>query len=116
MKFLSLISFRDYHLDGDTTCLYQSALAIRRIQQLYGTIPKVLGKGQCAKQVWDLMCRLAKEEQATGPKGPSQGSVDMLLLLDRSIDLTSVLATQLTYEGLIGKNKSIRRTFGDLFK
>lgn len=33
-----------------------------------------------------------------------KGSIDQLIILDRSIDLMSVLATQLTYEGLIGMN------------
>lgn len=82
-------------------------MAIKRIEKLYGTIPKVIGIGQCAKQVWNLMCRLGKEEQGTAPKGPSQGIVDELLLIDRTNDLATIFSTQLTYEGLIGLRKKL---------
>ncbi|XP_077288870.1 vacuolar protein sorting-associated protein 33A [Arctopsyche grandis] len=102
--------FRDYYLDGDPTCLYQAAVAIKRMENLYGTIPKVIGIGQCAKQVWNLMCRLSKEEQNTAPKGPSKGIIDEILLIDRSTDLATVFSTQLTYEGLIDELFGIKNT------
>ncbi|KAI5642546.1 sec1 family domain-containing protein [Phthorimaea operculella] len=100
--------FRENYLEGDPTCIYNAAQALRTIQQLYGIIPRVYGKGQAAKQVWDLLCRLNKEEQGTGPKGATTSCIDHLLILDRAIDLTSVLATQLTYEGLIDELYGIK--------
>ncbi|CAG9559127.1 unnamed protein product [Danaus chrysippus] len=99
--------FRENYLEGDPTCLYNAAQAIRTIQQLYGIIPRVYGKGEAAKQVWDLLCRLNKEEQGS-PRGASTSCIDQLLLLDRAIDFTSVMATQLTYEGLIDELYGIR--------
>ncbi|XP_061722250.1 vacuolar protein sorting-associated protein 33A isoform X1 [Cydia pomonella] len=92
--------FRENYLEGDPTCAYQSALALRTIQHLYGIIPRVFGKGVAAKQVWDLLCRLNKEEQ-DATKGATTSCIDQLLLLDRAVDFTSVMTTQLTYEGLI---------------
>ncbi|KAG6446793.1 hypothetical protein O3G_MSEX004585 [Manduca sexta] len=100
--------YRENYLEGDKTCIYNSAQALRTIQQLYGTIPRVLGKGEAAKQVWDLMCRLNKEEQASPTKVSPSLCIDQLLLLDRAIDFTSVMATQLTYEGLIDEIYGIK--------
>lgn len=72
---------------------------------MYGRIPKVYGKGNSAKKLWDLLKDMSKDElnqRATG----KCGVIDQLIILDRSMDLMSVLATQLTYEGLIGKHYS----------
>lgn len=50
--------------------------------------------------MWDLLKTMGKEELT--PNAMEKGAIDQMIILDRSIDLTSVLATQLTYEGLIG--------------
>ncbi|XP_041972042.1 vacuolar protein sorting-associated protein 33A [Aricia agestis] len=100
--------FRENYLEGDPTCLYNAAQALRTIQQLYGIIPRVYGKGFAAKQVWDLLCRLNKEDQGLGHKGSTTTCIDQLLLLDRAIDFTSIMTTQLTYEGLIDEIYGIK--------
>ncbi|XP_022831603.1 vacuolar protein sorting-associated protein 33A [Spodoptera litura] len=100
--------FRENYLEGDPTCVYNAAQALRTIQQMYGIIPRVFGKGVAAKQVWDLLCRLNKEEQGLGPRGAATSCIDQLLLLDRAVDFTSVMATQLTYEGLIDEIYGIK--------
>ncbi|KAJ9587643.1 hypothetical protein L9F63_018937, partial [Diploptera punctata] len=95
-------AFKEYYLESDPTCLYQAAQAIMTVQSLFGVIPRVSGKGQAAKQVWELMCRMAREKQGSEKPGHApQSQIDHLLLLDRGVDLLSPLATQLTYEGLI---------------
>lgn len=43
---------------------------------------------------------MGKEELP--PNAIGKGAIDQLIILDRSIDVMSALATQLTYEGLIG--------------
>ncbi len=43
--------FRDYHLEDDPTSLHPVALAAMALQALYGTIPRVYGKGRAARQV-----------------------------------------------------------------
>ncbi|PSN50584.1 Vacuolar protein sorting-associated protein 33A [Blattella germanica] len=78
---------KEYYLENDPTCLYQAAQAIMTLQSLFGVIPRVSGKGQAAKQVWDLMCRLARERQqgSERPGHSPQSQIDHLLLLDRAL-------------------------------
>lgn len=92
--------FRDLHIDDDPTSIFLSAKALISLQKLYGRIPKIYGKGNDAKKMWDLLKTMGKEELT--PNAMEKGAIDQMIILDRSIDLTSVLATQLTYEGLIG--------------
>lgn len=42
---------RENYIEGDTSCIYNAAQALRTIQQFYGIVPRVFGKGQAAKQV-----------------------------------------------------------------
>lgn len=98
-------TFKEFHLENDPTCLYQVALAIQRLQKLYGKVSKITGRGPAASKVWNLLKRLDREEEEKDIK-EYRGSntpvrIDHLLLIDRSIDLLSPLVTQLTYEGLI---------------
>lgn len=84
------------------------------LQRLYGRIPKVYGKGEYAQQVWNLTKRMARDDSL--PNAPvDKVGFDQLIILDRSIDLMSVLATQLTYEGLIGKFLIIFEIFSTCF-
>ncbi|XP_062561013.1 vacuolar protein sorting-associated protein 33A [Armigeres subalbatus] len=101
-------AYKDLYLDRDTSCLHQSACALLALQKLYGRIPKVYGIGSCAQRVWELTKTMINEEQAI----PSidKGVIDQMIILDRSVDLMSVLATQLTYEGLIDEIFSINNT------
>jgi hypothetical protein len=104
-------AFREYYLENDPTCLYQAAQAIMTLQSLFGVIPRVSAKGPAAKQVWDLMCRMARERQDIEiPGNIPQSQIDHLLLLDRGVDLLTPLATQLTYEGLIDEIFGISNT------
>ncbi|CAG9834285.1 unnamed protein product [Diabrotica balteata] len=94
--------FREYTIENDPTYLYQTAQAIIYLQKMYGTIPKVWGKGNAAKQVWDLVVRLQREKNnSEDMKNNQQSCIDQIILIDRSVDLITPLATQLTYEGLI---------------
>lgn len=92
---------QEYYLENDPTCLYQAAQAIMTLQDLYGIIPRVSGKGQAAKHVWDLMGRLSLEPRTNQHPLPIMSQINHLFLIDRAVDLLSPLATQLTYEGLI---------------
>ncbi|CAH0549200.1 unnamed protein product [Brassicogethes aeneus] len=98
--------FREYTLENDPTCLYQTAQAIIFLQKLYGPIPKVWGKGVAAKQVWNLVSRLQREDKNENTKT----CIDQILLIDRSVDLITPLATQLTYEGLIDEIFGIKNS------
>jgi hypothetical protein len=58
--------------------------------------------------MFDLMSRMRREMSAAEPAVKPQ--IDTLVILDRSVDLLSPLATQLTYEGLIDEIFSINQT------
>ena len=94
-------AYREFYLENDPTCLYQVARALQNIQRLYGKISRVTGRGPAASKVWDLMQRLSREEEDTKINNTQTPAIEHLLLLDRSLDLLTPLATQLTYEGLI---------------
>ncbi|XP_054271006.1 vacuolar protein sorting-associated protein 33A isoform X2 [Macrosteles quadrilineatus] len=93
-------AFKEFHLENDPSTLYQAAQAIMTLQDMYGVIPRVCGKGVAAQHVWDLICRLSLEPRP-GRQTTAAPHIDQLLLLDRAVDTISPLATQLTYEGLI---------------
>ncbi|KAH8294476.1 hypothetical protein KR018_011397, partial [Drosophila ironensis] len=101
------LAFRDVTVYGDTSSLFQTALGLVQLQRLYGRIPKIYGKGELAHRVWEYAKQLGRDERSLyhGDKGV----IDQLILFDRSIDLLSPLATQLTYEGLIDEYFGIRQ-------
>lgn len=92
---------REIHVEGDPTSIHLAANALVSLQKLYGRIPKVIGKGTVAQKVWQLSKSMGRDEPIIMNSG--KGSIDQLIMIDRSLDLMSVLATQLTYEGLIGE-------------
>lgn len=100
-------AFREVKIDGDTTSLYQAAIGLVQLQRLYGRIPKIYGKGVHAQMVWEHAKQLALNEKSL--YNGDKGAIDQLILLDRSIDLLTPLATQLTYEGLIDEFYGIRQ-------
>ncbi|KAK4877889.1 hypothetical protein RN001_010395 [Aquatica leii] len=102
--------YRDYYLENDPTSLYQVAQAIILLQKIYGPIPRVWGRGMAAKQVWDLITRLQRENLNKDLKEHQSSCIDRLLIIDRSVDLISPLATQLTYEGLIDEIFGVNNT------
>ncbi|KAF4113737.1 vacuolar protein sorting-associated protein 33A [Onychostoma macrolepis] len=92
-------SFRECYLENDQTSLYHAAKGLMTLQALYGTIPQIFGKGECARHVANMMLRMKRE--FAGSHTQILPVFDTLLLLDRNVDLLTPLATQLTYEGLI---------------
>lgn len=104
------MAFKEYYLENDPTCLYQAAQAIMTLQDLYGIIPRITGKGQAARQVWDLVGRLMLEPRTTNHTLPTVSQIDQLFIIDRAVDLLSPVATQLTYEGLIDELFQINNT------
>ncbi|KAK8743146.1 hypothetical protein OTU49_001558 [Cherax quadricarinatus] len=91
--------YRDLKLDSDPTSVFLVAQALMTIQGIFGLIPNIYGKGPAAKQVYELMVRMRREMGGNEPQVTPQ--IDQLILIDRSVDLITPLATQLTYDGLI---------------
>ncbi|KAM0252058.1 hypothetical protein ACHAP5_001383 [Fusarium lateritium] len=101
-------SFRDLYLSKDVTPNFLMAKALMEIQQNHGLFPRVIGKGDNAKRVADLLSRmrqelLAGEDTAEANKiglTPSTTN-ESVIIIDREVDFVTPLLTQLTYEGLI---------------
>uniref|UniRef100_A0A8C8H9T3 Vacuolar protein sorting-associated protein 33A n=1 Tax=Oncorhynchus tshawytscha TaxID=74940 RepID=A0A8C8H9T3_ONCTS len=100
------------YLESDQTSLYHTAKGLMTLQALYGTIPQIFGKGECARHVANMMLRMKRE--FAGSQTQILPVFDSLLLLDRNIDLLTPLATQLTYEGLIDEVYGITNGYAKL--
>jgi vacuolar protein sorting-associated protein 33A len=80
-----------------------------KLQCMFGLIPNVKGKGECAQQVKDMMLRMRREMGGDEPTLAPE--IDTLILIDRQVDMVSPMATQLTYEGLIDEVFGISNGF-----
>lgn len=106
--------YREVYVDADPTALHACASALNAVQRYFGRIGRVYGKGQVAQTVWQLCKSLQGDDDVAGAAaaasgGDQRGAIDQLIIIDRSIDLMSVLATQLTYEGLIDELDGIHQ-------
>eukprot|EP00040_Diaphanoeca_grandis_P014463 m.73407 g.73407 ORF g.73407 m.73407 type:complete len:587 (-) comp24555_c0_seq1:461-2221(-) len=91
-------SFNDINLYGDNTSLFFAAHGVMQLQQLFGVIPRITGKGEAAKHVASMLLQMRKEQSEPLTVSPQ---MDSIILLDRASDLITPLCSQLTYEGLI---------------
>ncbi|KAJ3295464.1 hypothetical protein HK104_002652 [Borealophlyctis nickersoniae] len=114
-------SFRELFLDGDTTSVYSVAKAIMKLQTVFGIIPRILGKGNYARLLADLLLRMRRELEANAEDQaassrifPVGSEIDSMIIIDRSVDLITPMCTQLTYEGLIDEVFGIKSTFVEL--
>jgi len=72
------------------------------LEDLYGRVGRVTGKGPVVKQIWDLVSKISLEPcKPTSKANRNYKTIDHLVLIDRSVDLMTPMATQLTFEGLI---------------
>ena len=69
---------QDLVVDGDPSSLYYTARGLMRLQQLYGTMGRVTGKGPSAAGVRDLLLRMRRE---MGSKAPPVGGCSPPLYL-----------------------------------
>lgn len=100
-------SFKDLYLSKDITPNFLMAKALMEVQQNHGLFPRIIGKGDNAKRVADLLVRM-RQERLAGEDGsdvktaltPSTTN-ESVIIIDREVDFVTPLLTQLTYEGLI---------------
>ncbi len=99
--------------DEDSTSLFYVARALMKLQVMYGFFPHVRAFGSKAKAVGDMVLRMRREmgEEEVAGGAPEMDSV---VIVDRQVDLLSVLATQKTYEGLISEIFTISNAHCDL--
>ncbi|CAF3439946.1 unnamed protein product [Fusarium graminearum] len=101
-------SFRDLYLSKDVTPNFLMAKALMEIQQNHGLFPRVIGKGDNAKRVADLLSRM-RQELLAGEGTAEANKIGLtpsttnesVIIIDREVDFVTPLLTQLTYEGLI---------------
>ena len=92
------------------------------LQQQYGLFPRIIGKGDNAHRLMELLLRMRSEASAEEKSSfnaskfglmPS-ASIESLIVIDREIDFATVLLTQLTYEGLIDEEFGIKNNQAEI--
>ena len=80
------------------------------LQQRHGLFPRIIGKGDNARRLADLLIRMRSEVTAGADSSASNAlllaltpspTIENLIIIDREVDFATVLLTQLTYEGLV---------------
>ncbi|KAL4800754.1 Sec1-like protein [Aspergillus venezuelensis] len=115
-------SFSDLYLHKDPGCVFHGAKALMDMQQRHGYFPRIVGKGDHARRLADLLLRMRKEldaEESSGLIGSSRGllpsaNIESLIVIDREVDFGTPLLTQLTYEGLIDELVGIKHNQADV--
>ena len=104
--------FTDLYLNGNRAPLYHSSRALMQIQQRHGLFPRIMGKGDNARKLANLITRARKELDADEANTPfttmPSTSIESLIIIDRDVDFATALLTQLTYEGLIDEYVGIK--------
>lgn len=97
-------------------CTYYVAAALHQLQRDHtGLAPIVKGKGriahEVAKHMFDLRVngQVECESEHVEPGVDGDPLIDMIVLIDRDVDMTTPLCTQLTYEGLIDEILGIEK-------
>ena len=111
-------NFQDLYLHQDRNSIYLASRALMQIQQRHGLFPRILGKGDNARKLANLLVRARKEldaDQSTTPYTtmPST-SIESLIVIDRDVDFATPFLTQLTYEGIIEEFIGIKHNKADV--
>ncbi|KAL8990613.1 MAG: hypothetical protein Q9177_000763, partial [Variospora cf. flavescens] len=89
-------------------------------QHKHGLFPRIIGKGDNAKRLMELLLRMrseaaAEESTATSRLGMMPSStIESLIIIDREVDMVTPLLTQLTYEGLIDEIFGIKNNQAEI--
>ncbi|KZT34809.1 ATP binding protein [Sistotremastrum suecicum HHB10207 ss-3] len=102
-------AFKEIWMNGDETVIYDSAQALVKLQRAYGLFPRILGKGDEAARLINLVTRLSPSSSPTAPL--SSDKIDSLIVIDRKVDMITPMLTQLTYEGLIDELIGIKNSY-----
>ncbi|KAI9802416.1 MAG: hypothetical protein M1825_002800 [Sarcosagium campestre] len=110
-------SFTDLCLHKDPTTIFLASRALMLFQQRHGLFPRIIGKGDNAHRLAELLLRMRTEVSAgedadtmnTSNIGLTPSStIESLIIIDREVDFSTVLLTQLTYEGIIDEQVGIK--------
>ncbi|KAK9458925.1 Sec1-like protein [Lipomyces oligophaga] len=109
--------FKDLYLNGLPTTVSSSALALHALQQQYGLYPRIIGKGDNAKKLCELLLRMRREALSAPDQEWAKGEAsafEQLIIVERGTDMVTPLMTQLTYEGLIDELYGITSSQADV--
>ncbi|GAA5821189.1 hypothetical protein JCM11251_004506 [Rhodosporidiobolus azoricus] len=109
-------SWKKIELDGDYTPVHDMARALMTVQRAFGTIPRIIGKGDSAKRLVGMLQQMRQEQPASAPSTIpfASGTIDSMIVVDRQVDMVSALCTQLTYEGLVDEVVGIKNSHVDV--
>ncbi|KAJ9093088.1 hypothetical protein QFC21_006584 [Naganishia friedmannii] len=101
---------RDVYLNGDDTPVFHASLALMTFQRAFGLFPRIVGKGDAAKRLFNLMQKHRQSDPATYGDLELSNQVDSLIIIDRSVDWVTPMCTQLTFEGLLDEYVGIKNS------
>ncbi|KAL1637144.1 Vacuolar protein-sorting-associated protein 33 [Neofusicoccum ribis] len=108
-------SMTDLYVRKDPTPTFLAARALMQLQQQHGLFPRIIGKGDNARRLAELLLRMRTEVVAgsgsttESPLGLTPSNLlDSLIIIDREVDFPTALMTQLTYEGLLDEEFNIQ--------
>ena len=94
-------TFESIYIEKDLTILHSIAKSIILLEEVYGPIQVIHGKGHHSQMVWELFHRL-KELINPQQRSRADGSgITELIIFDRQCDFITPLFSQLTYEGIL---------------
>ncbi|KAH9837352.1 Sec1-like protein, partial [Rhodofomes roseus] len=103
-------AFKELWVDGDETVIYNSMQALHGLQRLYGQFPRIVGKGDYASRLANLLHGNPSTSDSPSTSQAVQSPIDSLIIIDRGADMITPLLTQLTYEGLIDECFDIKNS------
>ncbi|KAL8696807.1 MAG: hypothetical protein Q9201_007471, partial [Fulgogasparrea decipioides] len=113
-------AFGDLYLRKDPTSIFLAAKALMPIQHKYGLFPRIIGKGDNAHRLMELLIRMRSEAAAEETTAASRlgmmpsAIIESLIIIDREVDMVTPLLTQLTYEGLIDEIFGIKNNQAEI--
>lgn len=107
-------------LDGNYSVLHSVATSLRLLEEQFGPIPKIHGKGRLSQMVYDLFIRMKeafKNELGVCSDDKTDGGIiSEVVLFDRTCDWITPMCSQLTYEGMLDDVFKIQCGFVELNK
>ncbi|CAI6007222.1 unnamed protein product [Closterium sp. NIES-65] len=104
--------YKDVNVDSTIpTSTAISRVIFLALSSVFGVPPVLKGKGVAAQRVAQALSQLMKE-QKSHMAPVEHPSVDMMVLIDRQVDMVTPACTQLTYEGLFDELLHIASTAG----
>ncbi|OCH95674.1 ATP binding protein [Obba rivulosa] len=108
-------AFKELWVDGDETVIYDSMQALITLQRMYGLFPRIIGKGDFAARLANLMIRhIPASDPSDSLLNTASEKIDSLIIIDRRTDMITPLLTQLTYEGLVDEMIGIKNSHVEL--